>query len=178
VNGHRPRSYGFLPRQYIAKEEIVNRLSILLIVFLPLAVLPACASQPISPEAIAGTYTVTMTDDALSDAGASFMSRTFYTDKQWIMEFTTDGVHRWSEVTPLGAVERSYGDIVLTRGEILFKKDHGEMSCTERGQGLDFTEEGRYKWRLEGDQLEFELISDECEGRSINLIAQPWTRQP
>ena len=142
-----------------------------------LALLAACAPQPISPEAIAGTYAVTLDYDALVAAGAGATS-TYYQDKQMIQEFTPDGMNYWSEVTPLGVVERSWGPFALTANEILFQKDSGEMSCTERAMGLDLTEEGRYKWKLDGDQLTFELISDECEGRSYALIAQPWIRQP
>jgi hypothetical protein len=145
---------------------------------LALAWLPACASQPISPEAIAGTYAVTMTDEALAAVDTPMAYRLLFRDKQWIMEFTPEGVHHWSEVTPVGVVERSYGDISLTGDEILFKKDHGELSCTERGKGYDFTEEGSYKWRLEGDQLTFQLISDECQDRIYALVALPWIRQP
>jgi hypothetical protein len=155
------------------------RITAVLVATIALTLLPACAPQPISPEAIAGTYTVTMTDEALAAAGAAFGTRIHYRDKQWIMEFTPDGVNRWSEVTPVGVVERVYGDISLTKSEILFKKDYGEGSCSQRGyRGRDFTEEGRYKWKLEGDQLTFELISEECEGRGYALIAQPWIRQP
>ena len=148
------------------------------LVLLSLGMLPACSSQAISPAAIAGTYTVTMTDEALAAAGAPMVYRLEYRDKQWILEFTPDGVHHWSQVTPVGVIERSYGDISLTSTEILFKKDHGELSCTERGKGYDFTEEGRYRWKLEGDQLTFEVISEQCQGRDYALIALPWTRQP
>jgi hypothetical protein len=159
--------------------EETMRTKVVLVATMALAVLSACAPQPISPEAIAGTYTVTMTDEALAAAGAALATRIHYRDKQWIMEFTPDGVNHWFEVTPVGVVERSYGDFSLTKSEILFKKDYGEGSCSQRGwRGRDFTEEGRYKWRLEGDQLIFKLISEECEGRGYALIAQPWIRQP
>jgi len=145
---------------------------------LSLAVLPACSAQEISPEAIAGTYAVTITDEALAAAGTPFIYRIEYKDKQWILEFTPDGVYHWYAITPVGVVERAYGDISLTANQILFKKDHGEMSCTERGGGYDFTEEGTYQWKLDGDQLTFELIDEECEMRGYALAVQPWIRQP
>lgn len=143
-----------------------------------LALLAACAPQPISPEAIAGTYAVTLDYDALVAAGAGGGYSSYYKDKQMIQEFRPDGMNYWSEVNSLGVVERSWGPFVLTADEILFQKDEGEASCSERWKGYDFTEEGRYKWKLDGDQLTFELISDECEGRTYTLIAQPWIRQP
>ena len=143
-----------------------------------LALLAACAPQPISPEAIAGTYAATLDYDALVAAGALGGTATYLKDKQYIQEFTPDGMNIWSEVTPLGPVQRYWGPFVLTADEILFQKDQGAGSCSERWQGLDLTEEGRYKWKLDGDQLTFELISDECEGRTYSLIAQPWMRQP
>jgi hypothetical protein len=179
IDREEPRVFRIHARVQRRKESPMNRLLVCLAGLTALTVLPACASQPISPEAMAGTYTATMTDEALAGAGAPFSTRIEYKGREWIMEFTPDGIHRWSEVTPIGVVERSYGEFSLTTREILFKKDYGEESCSQRGyRGRDFTEEGRYKWKLQGDQLTFELISDECEGRSYNLIAVPWVRQP
>ncbi|HSR19391.1 MAG TPA: hypothetical protein VLL49_00620 [Anaerolineales bacterium] len=142
-----------------------------------LALLAACAPQPISPEAIAGTYAATLDYDALVAAGAG-ASATMYKDKRILLEFRPDGLNYWSEVGPLGVVQRQWGPFVLTADEILLQKDQGEGSCSRHSRGYDFTEEGRYNWKLDGDQLTFALISDECEGRTYFLIAQPWIRQP
>ena len=41
-------------------------------------------------------------------------------------------------------------------------------------EGID---SGSYEWALDGDELTFERIEDDCEGRAFSLTFQPWLKQ-
>ena len=136
--------------------------------------LTACQGTPsISNEAIAGTYTVTLTPEQLYANGATFRT-VIESNGTWQLEFAKDGVVRLFHVDNIEMGSRAQAPFTLSTGEIVFGTDYGALSCTNYSD----TEQGTYQWKLEGNQLYLSVIEDKCERRAIIYSAQPWTKQP
>ncbi len=130
------------------------------------------SSPSISNEAIAGTYVVTLTGEQMTTAGANFHTATELKGT-WQLEFTKDGMARFSQETRIGMRLRAEGPFILSADEIVFDSDTGDFACAEFG-----IEQGTYGWKLEGDQLILTITEDGCEHRGIIYSAQPWIKQP
>lgn len=62
---------------------------------------------------------------------------------------------------------------------ISYKVTGDEVSFREITSPADYScgdSQGRYKWKLEGNQLVFTLVSDTCDLRSRYLTGLAWTR--
>jgi hypothetical protein len=77
-----------------------------------------------------------------------------------------------------GHMRLTKGKQALVDGTFTVQADHisltdksGPMACA-KGE-----ETGVYQWKLEHDALTLTKVEDACDGRSGDLVAQPWKRQ-
>ena len=135
------------------------------------AILAACGTPAVSTAAISGVYSVTLTKEALSKAGAGFMLATSFDKASLVLELTPDGVYRLDRVTAVGRSSLGVGTYELTARELILGADTGELGCSAIG-----VDKGSYSWKIEGDNLVLGLIADDCDDRAYPLAALPWSR--
>ncbi len=67
---------------------------------------------------------------------------------------------------------------VTINGELFaethYRVEHDELIYLDPGADGELRSTGRYKWRLEGDRLYFELLEESLAGRRQAHLA-PWT---
>ena len=63
------------------------------------------------------------------------------------------------------------GDFTVDGNNIRLTDKSGPMACA-KGE-----ETGVYRWTLDHDALTLAKIDDKCEGRSGDIVAQPWKRR-
>lgn len=135
------------------------------------SLLAACASSPVSNESISGVYAVTLTKEALSDAGAGFAVATRLDKASLVLELTPGGVYRIARLSAVGRSSLGEGMYVLTAKELTFGPDTGDLGCSAIG-----VDKGQYGWAVGPDTLVLTLIADECDDRAHPLSALPWSR--
>ena len=62
-----------------------------------------------------------------------------------------------------------YATYTVTGDQIMFRDERGPGACL--GDGLEV---GTYTWNLDGTQLTFTKVADNCDGRAQALTGQPW----
>jgi hypothetical protein len=167
--------------------KIMIRFTILITMF---AGISACASVPVAPtptsppttptplatpsislDAIAGTYTSTLAEEALEQVGTPISTLPFL-EGTFKMEFTTEGIVRMWKENAVGFSDWLEGTYTLSADTLTFGLDRGREACSRGGFGI-----GSYNWSLENGQLTLTLIADEC-GRKHVMTASPWTKLP
>ena len=141
------------------------------VILVAAVLLAACGSPAVSKEAISGVYSVTLTKEALSNAGAGFMLATSFDKASLVLELSPEGVYRIDRLTAVGRSSLGVGTYELTAKELIFGADTGELGCSAIG-----VDKGRYGWMVAGDWLELSLIADDCDDRAYPLTALPWMR--
>lgn len=96
---------------------------------------------------------------------AKFQTGT-YSSGEFAITFNEDGSHTVS-VNDNVAVKGSY---TVTGDEIVLTDKEGQFAC-------DGSLSGKYKWKLNENNLMFEKIEDGCDGRAAALSGQTWVKK-
>jgi hypothetical protein len=88
---------------------------------------------------------------------------------------TFNGMALETQFTDSGTVTVKANNTVVVTGTFTLKG--GELELRDRDGPLACNPDqvGRYKWSFADKTLTLVLISDECQGRSQSMVAQPWT---
>ena len=90
----------------------------------------------------------------------------------------TAGDVRWSlKYDDSGKVTVSRNGEVVVEASYKVKGDELEVTDEKGPMACDRTQTGKYKWKLEGKKLTLTKMTDECDGRSSALTAQPWVQE-
>jgi|SRR5215813_2391832 len=87
----------------------------------------------------------------------------------------TAGDVKWSlKYDDSGKVTVSRNGEVVVEATYKVKADELEVTDEKGPMACDRAQTGKYKWKLEGKNLTLTKVTDECDGRSSALTAQPW----
>ena len=135
-------------------------------------ILSACGVASVeSNDVIAGTYTVTVTQERVFELGGNQTLAAIIGAGSWQLELTEDGTSRLSFQNDIGLSLNEEGPYHLSGDKIIFETQTGEHACRVPGA------QGIYNWKIDNGQLILTAIEDECD-RKYLLIAEPWSRQP
>ena len=88
-----------------------------------------------------------------------------FTGGEYTLSFSADGVHTVST-----------GDKVVVKGN--YTVNANEISIVDKeGDFACIGQTGKYTWKLDGKNLSFTKVSDDCDGRVQGLTAQPWVKK-
>ncbi|MBI4673577.1 MAG: hypothetical protein HY741_18145 [Chloroflexi bacterium] len=133
---------------------------------------PAVNLPPFDPalaQKIAGKYAKELSDQELSDAGVGRNDRLFLKAK-WELELTPDGrAIFWQDTGSFKSVVME-APFSLSGDTLLLGTDKGDYGCFNLG-----VMEGKYQWKLAGNELTFTTIQDECP-RHFLMTIKPWIK--